>query len=80
MNTVGPDPDKVMPAINRAAEKKQNPVFVHFIAFDVDAKVFNGVKKQGASVASAADESQLNSQLDFILQNQILLEKPSKTK
>jgi hypothetical protein len=38
------------------------------------------VKKQGASVASAADESQLNSQLDFILQNQILLEKPSKTK
>jgi hypothetical protein len=46
----------------------------------VDAKVFNGVKKQGASVASAADETQLNSQLDFILQNQILLEKPSKTK
>jgi hypothetical protein len=80
MNTVGPGPAAVMPAINRAGEKKQNPVFVHFIAFDVDAKVFNGVKKQGASVASAADESQLNSQLDFILQNQILLEKPSKTK
>jgi len=38
------------------------------------------VKKQGASVASAADEKQLNSQLDFILQNQILLEKPSNTK
>jgi hypothetical protein len=80
MNTVGPEPAAVMPAINRAGEKKQNPVFVHFIAFDVDAKVFNGVKKQGASVASAADETQLNSQLDFILQNQILLEKPSKTK
>jgi uncharacterized protein YegL len=77
MNTVGPDPDKVLPAVNRAAEKKQSPVFVHFIAFDVDAKVFNGVKKQGATVASAADETQLNSQLDFILQNQILLEKPS---
>ena len=80
MNTVGPDPATVFPAINRAAEKKKNPVFVHFIAFDVDANVFNGVKKQGASVASAADETQLNSQLDFILQNQILLEKPSKTK
>jgi hypothetical protein len=79
-NTVGPAPDQVLPAINRAAEKKQDSLFVHFIAFDVDAKVFNGVKKQGASVASAADETQLNSQLDFILQNQILLEKPSKTK
>jgi hypothetical protein len=78
-NTVGPDPAKVMPGINRKAEQKQTPVFVHFIAFNVDAKVFNAVKKQGASVASAADEGQLNSQLDFILQNQILLEKPSKT-
>jgi hypothetical protein len=79
-NTVGPDPAAVMPGVNRAAETQQSAVFVHFIAFNVDAKVFNGVKKQGASVASAADETQLNSQLDFILQNQILLEKPSKTK
>ena len=58
-NTVGPNPAAVMPEVNRAAEKKQSPVFVHFIAFNVDAKVFNGVKKQGASVASAADETQL---------------------
>jgi hypothetical protein len=77
-NTVGPAPDQVMGAITRAADKKQASLFTHFIAFDVDAKVFSGVKKQGANVASAADESQLNSQLDFILQNQILLEKPSK--
>jgi len=79
-NTVGPDPAAVLPEVNRAADRKQSSVFVHFIAFNVDAKVFTGVKKQGASVASAADETQLNSQLDFILQNQILLEKPSKTK
>jgi uncharacterized protein YegL len=79
-NTIGPDPAAVLPGIIRGAEKRQSAVFVHFIAFDVDAKVFNAVKKQGATVASAADESQLNSQLDFILQNQILLEKPSKTK
>jgi hypothetical protein len=77
MNTVGPDPDKILPSVNKAADKKQTTVFVHFIAFDVKATVFNGVKKQGASVASAADEKELNSQLDFILQNQILLEKPS---
>jgi len=80
VNTVGPAPDQVMPAINRAAEKKQNTVFFHFIAFDVAEKYFHGVKAQGASVVMAADETQLNSQLDFILQNQILLEKPSKTK
>jgi len=80
INTVGPDPTAVMPALTRAADQKQTPLFVHFIAFDVDAKIFSGVKRQGASVASAADETQLNSQLDFILQNQILLEKPSKTK
>ena len=80
MNTVGPDPAQVLPAINRSAEKKQSAVFIHFIAFDVDAKVFDSVKKQGATVAAAADESQLNAQLDFILQNQILLEKPSTTK
>ena len=79
-NTVGPDPAAVMPGINRRAEQKQSAVFIHFIAFDVDAKVFNAVKKRGVTVASAADENQLNSQLDFILQNQILLEKPSNTK
>lgn len=77
MNTVGPDPASIMPSINRAAEKKQSAVFVHFIAFDVDAKDFDGVKKHGATVAAAADERQLNSEIDFILQNQILLEKPS---
>lgn len=77
MNTLGPDPAEVLPIINRRAESKHTTVFVHFIAFDVDAKVFDGVKKEGASVAAAADEKQLNSDIDFILQNQILLEKPA---
>jgi hypothetical protein len=76
-NTVGPGPAAVMPDLNRRAEQKQTTVFVHFVAFDVDAKVFEPVKKLGATVVSAADESQLNSQLDFVLQNQILLEKPT---
>jgi len=80
VNTVGPTPAAVMPELNRKAERNQSAVFVHFIAFDVDAKVFDPVKKLGATVAGATDETQLNSQLDFILQNQILLEKPSKTK
>lgn len=77
MNTIGPDPAEMLPGINQKAEGKQTALSVHFIAFDVAAKVFDGVKKGGATVAAAADEKQLNSQLDFILQNQILLEKPS---
>ena len=78
-NTLGPEPGGHYCLLGpvESAEKQQTTVFVHFIAFDVNAKVFNGVKNQGASVASAADEKELNSQLDFILQNQILLEKPS---
>jgi hypothetical protein len=80
MNTMGPEPVAVMPDLNRKAEQKQTVVFVHFIAFDVDAKVFSPLKKLGATVAGAADETQLNAQLDFILQNQILLEAPTKTK
>jgi hypothetical protein len=46
----------------------------HFVAFDVDAKVFDSIKKQGATVVSAADEMQLDNQLEFILQRKILLE------
>jgi hypothetical protein len=49
-------------------------VSVHFIALDTDAKVFNPVKKQGATVVSASDEKQLNTQLEFIMQRKILLE------
>ena len=47
---------------------------MHFVAFDVDAKVFDPVKKLGATVVGAADEKQLNTQLEYILQRKILLE------
>jgi hypothetical protein len=52
------------------------------VAFDVDAKVFAGVKKLGATVVSAANESQLNTQLEFVLEKKILLEdeEPPKSK
>ena len=55
---------------------------MHFVAFDVDAKQFEAVKKLGATVVGAADENQLGSQLQFILQEKILLEdeEPPKTK
>src|SRR5436190_18087547 len=49
INTVGPDPAAVMPRLNQLAEQKQNRLSIHFVAFDVNAKVFDGVKKLGAT-------------------------------
>jgi uncharacterized protein YegL len=74
MNTAGPTPAAVMPRLKQQAEEKQTTVSVHFVAFDVDAKVFDGVKKLGATVVGASDEKQLNTQLEYILQRKILLE------
>lgn len=82
MSNVGPDPATAMPELKRQAEQKGAGLAVHFIAFDVDAKVFNGVKKLGATVVGAANETQLNEQLNFILEKKILLEdeEPPKPK
>jgi len=74
MNTMGPQPAAVIPKLNQLAERKQTMLSVHFIAFDVAASTFDPVKKLGATVVAAADEQQLNTQLDFILEHKILLE------
>jgi hypothetical protein len=74
MNTAGPAPSAVLPGLKHQAEQKGSSLSVHFVAFDVDAKVFDPVKKLGATVVGAGDEKQLNSQLQFILQKKILLE------
>lgn len=74
INTLGPTPAAVMPHVKQQAEAKQTAVSIHFVAFDVDANVFSGVKKLGATVVGAADEIQLNKQLQFILEKKILLE------
>jgi uncharacterized protein YegL len=78
MNTAGPEPSAVMPRLKRQAEQKQSSVSVHFVAFDVAAKEFEPVKKLGATVVAAADEKQLNTQLEYILQRKILLEEEEK--
>ena len=80
INTAGPAPAEVLPAILKRAQNGGASVSVHFVAFDVDAKVFSAVKKQGATVVGATDETQLNAQLDYILQKQILLESEEPTK
>lgn len=74
VNTVGPNPAATLAKLQQEAMQKQTGVSVHFVAFDVDAKVFDGVKKLGATVVGAANENQLNTQLEFILEKKILLE------
>jgi hypothetical protein len=80
MNTEGPEPSRVLPKLKKSADQKGTSLSVHFIAFDVDAKVFEPVKKLGATVVSASDESQLNTQVDYILQQKILLEEEEPKK
>jgi hypothetical protein len=80
MNTVGPDPSTVLPGLLKQAEQKEAKLGVYFVAFDVDAKAFNSVKKQGAKVFAAGNEAQLNAQLQLILQREILLEEPETPK
>lgn len=79
-NTAGPDPAAVLPRLKQRAQTSGASLSVHFVAFDVDAKVFDGIKKQGATVVTAADEKQLNTQLEFIMQRKILLEEEEPPK
>src|SRR5581483_2002226 len=81
INTAGPPPQTVLPQLKELAGKEGATFSVHFVAFDVDARQFAAVKRLGATVVGAADEKQLNSQLQFILQQKILLEdeEPPKT-
>jgi hypothetical protein len=70
----------VLPRLKQQAEQKHSGLSVHFVAFDVAAKVFDAVKKQGATVVAASDEKQLDTQLQFILQKKILLEEEEPPK
>lgn len=79
-NTAGPNPAAVLPRLGRSAGQDRPGVSFHFVAFDVDAKVFAPIKKLGATVVSASDEQQLNSQLGYILQEKILLEEEEPKK
>jgi hypothetical protein len=80
MNTAGPKPEEVLPKLKEQALQKGTALSTHFVAFDVDAKVFAPVKKLDATVVAAADEKQLDTQLQFILQRKILLEEEEPPK
>ncbi len=74
LNTIGPKPETVFPQLKQQAADKQTTISVHFVAFDVDGRQFAPLKRLGATVVAASDETQLNAQLQFILQRKILLE------
>lgn len=74
INSVGPDPAAVLLGLRAQAERLQTVVAFHFIAFDVNASLFDPVKRLGATVVGAADEQQLGDQLQTILERKILLE------
>ena len=70
MSNVGISPERVVQEIHNSA----SPIPIYFVAFDVSASVFDGVKAGGATVVSASDEAELNVQINQILGQKILLE------
>ncbi len=60
-----------------ATQPEDDRPSLYFVAFDVDAAKFNGVKESGGLVMAAANERDLNQTLDFILTGKILAEQPS---
>ena len=74
VNTSGPQPEELLPRLKAEAKQRNADVALHFVAFDVDAKVFAPMKKLGATIVGASNEEQLNAQLGFIFEKKILLE------
>jgi len=70
LSNAGIAPDRVVRQIRAGA----HPSSVYFVAFDVNASVFDPAKAQGATVVGASDEAQLNAELNHILGRKILLE------
>jgi hypothetical protein len=73
-NTQGYLPQDVISAISRL-DVESRPA-VYFIAFDIAASRFNAVRDAGALVLGAANETELNQTLDYLLTGKILAEQP----
>lgn len=72
-NTHGFTPEDVAAGIARKPEAEQPSIY--FVAFDVDAKRFSGVREAGGLVLPAANAAELNYTLEMLLKGNILLEK-----
>jgi Mg-chelatase subunit ChlD len=72
-NTDGVKPDSVAVAMNKRPDAERPSIY--FVAFDVEANRFSGVKDAGGLVLSAANAKELNETLDMLLGKKILIEK-----
>jgi hypothetical protein len=73
-NTHVPDPAQVLRTLRQQADRRQVAISAHFVAFDVDAEEFKGVRAEGATLLAASDEAQLRERMQYILEEKILLE------
>jgi hypothetical protein len=73
-NTDGVSPTEVARVMERQDDTLRAPVY--FVAFDVAAEVFDGVRQHGGLVMSAKDGGELATTLDELLSDKILVEKP----
>ena len=73
-NTDGSDPAVVARVLERQKDDIRAPLY--FVAFDVDANAFDGVKKAGGLLLSAKSSSELAGTFDELLSEQILVEAP----
>jgi Mg-chelatase subunit ChlD len=72
-NTDGYGPEEVAAAIARRPEAERPSIY--FVAFDIAANRFEGVRNAGALLLSAANARELNDTLDTLLRGKILIEK-----
>ena len=72
-NTDGVAPDRVATAIGKRPDAERPSIY--FVAFDVDARRFSGVRDAGGLVLPAANATELNTTLDNLLRGKILVEK-----
>jgi Mg-chelatase subunit ChlD len=73
-NTDGYEPADVMTALGKRPEAERPSVY--FVAFDIAASRFDGVREGGGLVLEAANATELNRTLDFLLNGKILVEGP----
>jgi hypothetical protein len=64
----------VMTALGKRPEAERPSVY--FVAFDIAASRFDGVREGGGLVLEAANATELTRTLDFLLNGKILVEGP----
>lgn len=73
-NNTGYSPANVTQVVSTQPDKDRASIY--FVAFDVAAAKFNPVRDAGGVVLAASNESELTSNLDYLLAGKILVEQP----